>query len=466
MGKALYRKYRPLRLQDVVGQEPVIKSLELAIKQDKISHAYLFTGPRGCGKTSVARIFAHEINHFKYNLEDSYVDVIELDAASNRGIEDIRELREKAAIAPTEGKYKVYILDEVHMLTREAFNAFLKILEEPPAHVVFIMATTNPEKLPVTITSRAAIYSFSLAPAPIMTTHLQQIAKAEKISITDEALAVVVKRGGGSFRDSISLLDQLSTLSTGKITAKLVEQALGLPQAELIQNLLQAFASGDASAITTSLATAINAGVKEEALVEELLEQIIANPLPEYLPLLAKLPDVTAPFITAKLLTAFLGEGNINRTAPSLAGLGAARVTTSEGDPRRAQRREHVGGGEVGRTSAANAADFSWSDFLTKVEQNGSASVYNSLVACQHLFVDGTLHLYPKKLGERILNSPNNKAILTAELGAINLAIHTASETPPVLDQPTQNNSSPLAQVFDIIDGTQEVNYAGELPFN
>ena len=134
--KALYRKYRPLKLSDVVGQDKTIHQLQGAISQNKISHAYLFIGPRGCGKTSVARIFAHEINQFDYQLEDSYVDIIEIDAATFTGVDNIRELREKAMIIPTTGKYKVYIIDEVHMLSTSAFNALLKILEEPPAHVV------------------------------------------------------------------------------------------------------------------------------------------------------------------------------------------------------------------------------------------------------------------------------------------------------------------------------------------
>ena len=453
MGKALYRKYRPLKLADVVGQEAVVKSLASSIKQGKLSHAYLFTGPRGCGKTSVARIFAHEVNQFKYELEDNYVDIIEIDAASNRGIDDIRELREKASIAPTEGKYKVYIMDEAHMLTREAVNAFLKILEEPPAHVIFIMATTNPERLPVTITSRAAIYNFSLAPTEVMTAHLQKIAKAEKISIDDDALSIIVKRGGGSFRDSISLLDQLSTLTTSKITAKLVEDALGLPQDKLIQELLKSYTSGDGAAITSALETALNAGVREEALVEELLAQIIMNPLPEYLPLLASLPEVTAPFITAKLLTAFLGKGEAR----------AARVTASEGDPRRAERREHVGGGEAGRTRANTATiAFSWPDFLNTIERSTTPNIYNHLVKCQHTFAENTLHLHANKLSARILSSPNNKAVLTEHLGPIQLVIHTDTNTSPS----TPPNSSTLAQVFGIIDETQEVNYAGEVPFD
>ena len=216
MGKALYRKYRPISLEAVYGQDAVITPLKESIKTGNFSHAYIFTGPRGCGKTSVARIFAHEINHFPYELEDSYVDIIEIDGASNTGIDNIRDLREKAMIAPTEGRYKIYIIDEVHMLSKSAFNGLLKIIEEPPEHVIFILATTNLEKVPVTITSRAQVYNFKLADTETMFKHLRKISDAEGFSIDDDALKIIVRRGGGSFRDSISLLDQISNLKTKK----------------------------------------------------------------------------------------------------------------------------------------------------------------------------------------------------------------------------------------------------------
>ena len=227
--KNLYRRYRPLTLSDVVGQEQVTEPLVNSLAANRVAHAYLFVGPRGCGKTSVARILAHEVNGFSYTLEDDYVDIVEIDGASNRGIDNIRELREKAAIAPTLGKYKVYIIDEVHMLTKEAFNALLKTLEEPPEHVIFIMATTDVYKVPITITSRAQTFTFKLADADTMFKHLKVICEKEKIQISDDALRVVVKRGGGSFRDSLSLLDQISTLSSGEITKELVVSAMGLP---------------------------------------------------------------------------------------------------------------------------------------------------------------------------------------------------------------------------------------------
>ncbi|MBQ9029178.1 DNA polymerase III subunit gamma/tau [Candidatus Saccharibacteria bacterium] len=303
--KALYRKYRPTSLSEVVGQSQVTKTLESSLEKGKISHSYLFTGPRGCGKTSVARIFAHEINGFKYELEDFYPDILEIDAASNTGVDNIRELRERAAIAPTEGKYKVYIIDEVHMLSKSAFNALLKTLEEPPAHVVFIMATTDVYKVPITIKSRSQIYEFQLAEPSVMHEHLKTIAKAEGIKINDEALEIIVRRGGGSFRDSISLLDQISTIADGEITASLISSSLGLPEQTKIMNLLEAYRTSNLSEISASLKTLLNSGVRAEIITEELINYIVDNPAQDLLPLLKPLSNITTPFPEAKLLLAF-----------------------------------------------------------------------------------------------------------------------------------------------------------------
>lgn len=304
--KALYRKYRPVKMAEVIGQEQVTQPLENALKSGKISHAYIFIGPRGCGKTSVARIFAHEINKFPYEIEDDYTDIIEIDAASNTGVDNIRELREKAIVAPTKGKYKVYIIDEVHMLSKSAFNALLKTLEEPPKHVVFIMATTDAYKIPATITSRAQVFNFNLATPDVMHKHLLAIANKEKIDITPEALEVVVSRGGGSFRDSLSLLDQIATLKTGKISEKDVISALGLPEDAKVEQLLSAYKQEDANAITEALKEVLDSGITPEVLAEDLIDAIIKHPEPETLPLLQKLPEVSFPFPEAKLLLAFL----------------------------------------------------------------------------------------------------------------------------------------------------------------
>jgi DNA polymerase-3 subunit gamma/tau len=252
MGKALYRSYRPKSLSEVVGQEQITTTLTHAIKTGKISHAYLFTGPRGTGKTSIARILAHEINDLPYTDDSTHLDIIEIDAASNRRIDEIRDLRDKVNIAPTSAKYKVYIIDEVHMLTREAFNALLKTLEEPPAHAVFILATTEAHKLPETIVSRTQRFTFRPYPLEQVTAHLDSMAKKEKIEIDDEALKLIAAYGEGSFRDSISLLDQTRG-HEGKVDADYVRSLIGLPTEEAIAELFAALESHDAVTTRKSL---------------------------------------------------------------------------------------------------------------------------------------------------------------------------------------------------------------------
>lgn len=248
MGKALYRKYRSKKLKEVVGQEHITTTLQNALDGEKISHAYLFTGPRGVGKTTVARILAHEINKIPYTDEKDHIDIIEIDAASNRRIDEIRDLREKARLSPIESAYKVYIIDEVHMLTREAFNALLKTLEEPPAHVVFVLATTEAHKLPDTIISRTQRYSFKPIQENQAVRHLQKIAKEEKINIDINALEIVAAHGRGSFRDSISLLDQMSNLGN-TISAEMVLNQLGIPPKIFILNCLKSLEKKDAKGV-------------------------------------------------------------------------------------------------------------------------------------------------------------------------------------------------------------------------
>jgi DNA polymerase-3 subunit gamma/tau len=260
VGQALYRKYRSKKLSEIVGQEHITRTLQSALDSGKISHAYLFTGPKGVGKTSIARILAHELNNLTYTDESIHLDIIEIDAASNRRIDEIRDLRDKVHIAPTSAKYKIYIIDEVHMLTKEAFNALLKTLEEPPAHVIFILATTELHKLPETIISRTQRFTFKPIDEQDAVSHLRTIADAEGITIDDEALRLLAIHGGGSFRDSISLLDQVGS-TNGKITRADAEQLVGIAANEHIQELLTTTFQGTPADIVTSLQRLIEDGI-------------------------------------------------------------------------------------------------------------------------------------------------------------------------------------------------------------
>ena len=309
MTKALYRKYRPLKLADVVGQDDTIRQLQTQLTNQKISHGYLFVGARGCGKTSVARIFAHEINHFDYQLEDNYVDIIEIDAAVFTMVENIRELRDKAMLTPTTGEYKVYIIDEIHMLSKNAFNALLKILEEPPEHIVFIFATTNPEKIPATILSRVQIFHFKLADKSTMQPFLEGICQKEGINIEKDALSLLIEQGGGSFRDSLSILDQLSNLHADKstlITTEEVSSALGVPKQVLIEELLASYEQENIDQIRSLVEELINQGNKAEGIATSLIKAIVQNPTTKNLHLIEKLYAVNGEFASAKLIVALI----------------------------------------------------------------------------------------------------------------------------------------------------------------
>jgi DNA polymerase-3 subunit gamma/tau len=271
MGQALYRKHRPKNLGEIVGQEHITRTLGQALKTGRISHAYLFTGPRGTGKTSIARILAHEINQLPYTDNSMHLDIIEIDAASNRRIDEIRDLRDKVHVAPTSAKYKVYIIDEVHMLTREAFNALLKTLEEPPEHVVFILATTEVHKLPETIVSRTQRYTFHPIDQEQVIRQLADIAKKEKIDIDEAALTHIAKAGQGSLRDSTSLLDQAGSLP-GKVDEAAIRGLLGIVPAALLEQLIQAVASANSSkAVLSAVAELYSQGYQAPQVSHQLI---------------------------------------------------------------------------------------------------------------------------------------------------------------------------------------------------
>jgi len=279
MSQALYRKYRSKSLSEIVGQDHVTSLLDRALESNKVAHTYLLTGPRGTGKTSVARILAHKITGLPYDIEDNNLDIIEIDAASNNGVDNVRDLREKALVAPIKSQKKVYIIDEVHMLSKSAFNALLKIIEEPPEHVVFILATTDFDKVPDTIVSRTQRYNFRLIDESTVADHLAFIAKEESIKIDTDALNLIAERGGGSLRDSISLLDQIqhSESKNGEITRSDVEASLGLATKDEINAIGEAILSGDALKIITAVRQPELRGIGAVSVADQLYNWIQRN---------------------------------------------------------------------------------------------------------------------------------------------------------------------------------------------
>ena len=279
------RRYRPQLFADLVGQEHVARGLSGAIESGRIGHAYLFTGARGVGKTSAARIYAkalsceqgpaaepcNECDSCRAIAAGQDVDVVEIDAASNRGIDEIRQLRQNVAVRPARGRYKIYIIDEVHMLTREAFNALLKTLEEPPAHVKFVLCTTEPEKLPITILSRCQRFDFTTVDTPSIARRLAQIVEAEGADVSAEALRLIARRAAGSMRDSQSLLEQLLGSASGKIGVDDVHALIGTGREERIGELVVALAGRDAARALAVLDASLEGGADAGGVLEQLL---------------------------------------------------------------------------------------------------------------------------------------------------------------------------------------------------
>ena len=513
MTKALYRKYRPLKLADVVGQDDTIRQLQTQLTNQKISHGYLFVGARGCGKTSVARIFAHEINHFDYQLEDNYVDIIEIDAAVFTMVENIRELRDKAMLAPTTGKYKVYIIDEIHMLSKNAFNALLKILEEPPEHIVFIFATTNPEKIPATILSRVQIFHFKLADKSVMQPFLEGICQKEGINIEKDALSLLIEQGGGSFRDSLSILDQLSNLHPDKstlITTEEVSSALGVPKQVLIEELLANYEQENIDQIRSLVEELINQGNKAEGIATSLIKAIVQNPTAKNLHLIEKLYAVNGEFASAKLIVALIldhfkaapitiaeSEAPATPTTPVAPAAPAALVASEESakpsiNPeirerlvkiskskltKKIQERAEIQNQQVQAEAmtipeavVSGSGDFSAKGFLENI-RNIAETLFVPLNKSYFTYKSNQLEIYPSaKVWFNILNSKNNLEVLRTAINSLNIIIMNPDEhkipstavdfnqfSAGKLEAAPKSDDTSLSAISDIMGNIQEL---------
>ncbi|MDV2887409.1 DNA polymerase III subunit gamma/tau [Alkalihalophilus pseudofirmus] len=283
--QALYRVWRPQQLRDVVGQEHITKTLQNALLQNKFSHAYLFSGPRGTGKTSAAKIISKAINCEKAPVAEpcnecaackgitsgAIVDVMEIDAASNNGVDEIRDIRDKVKFAPNEVPYKVYIIDEVHMLSTGAFNALLKTLEEPPGHVIFILATTEPHKIPLTIISRCQRFDFKRIPNTAIVGRMNEILLHDGIEVDDEALNMIARAADGGMRDALSLLDQAMSYAEGPLTLEDVLAITGAVSEQVLVNLVEAVANKDSAVVLESLDQLVRDGKEPGRILEDLI---------------------------------------------------------------------------------------------------------------------------------------------------------------------------------------------------
>ena len=284
--RALYRVFRPQTFAEVIGQEHISATLRNALQTGRLAHAYLFCGPRGTGKTSSAKILAKAVNclapvegepcnacaNCTAINNEQFMDVLEIDAASNRGIDEIREIRDKVKFAPSQGKRKVYIIDEVHMLTNEAFNALLKTLEEPPEHVLFILATTDPQKIPLTVLSRCQRFDFRRIGTLEIKKHLAEIVASQGVTISDEALAAIARKASGGMRDAISVLDQCIAFAGEHIEERHVQMVLGTLAEEDMADVLDDVLSADYSSLFTRLGRFLEQGKDIKQIIRDLME--------------------------------------------------------------------------------------------------------------------------------------------------------------------------------------------------
>ena len=504
MSQTLYRKYRSRSLDEVLGQDHVTNILRRALEQGKIAHAYLLTGPRGVGKTSVARILAHEINQLPYDEDASHLDIIEIDAASNNGVDDIRALREKAQVAPVSAPKKIYIIDEVHMLSKPAFNALLKTLEEPPAHVVFILATTNADKLPATILSRVQQFFFRPIPADIMARQLMTIAEKEGFSVEEDAARLIAERSHGGFRDGISMLDQLSALASADkpLSASDVAQYLGLSATETLEKLLALYQQRDASGALSLLGELEQTGTDPVVLSHQLLSLLRErlHQRPELITLVKQLIEVDRhPHPDLKLLTIFMDNGEqVTDTSPELISPSASPKTTAkppatiskspveapgslasdtktpaaqpaESLPKTTPKNQQTNiskGKETADTTiptgnqltssnpSSSATDIDWDKIITLAKEQ-SFAIATLLQQCSWRRDGNTLTLYAgNAFAKKKLDNAKNRpliATIVQQVAGTELDIATIGQKAPPKD-------AELAKIAELMGGGEEVN--------
>lgn len=470
---ALYRKYRPRSLDEIVSQDHATNILRRSLQQGRISHAYLLTGPKGVGKTSIARILAHEINQLPYGGDEPHLDIIEIDAASNNGVDDVRELRDRVQLAPISASKKIYIIDEVHMLSKQAFNALLKTLEEPPAHVVFILATTDLHKVPATIISRTQHFAFRAISRQDLAAQLKKIAKGEGLKISDDALDIIAAHGDGSFRNAISLLDQMSSYAndTDGITRETVETALGFTPAETITALLDAVHNGDVPGVIATLNQLENDGIQPAIIVGQLIDALRQSlgDNPQSVNLLDALLAVPAsPWPQLKLLTTLVIAAK-PKTMATKATMSKPRPTVIEAPVIVVDKTEMEASKQpvtaptepapqkqakapASKKPQRAASPFDWQPLLDYTKEHMIA-LHSVLIKCGYELTDNTLQIYcGRKFNKVKMDEAKYRAQLgdaLASIGYPDMTIETLAEAKPPADKK-------LARIAAIMGGGEE----------
>lgn len=476
MGTALYRKYRSRKLNEIVGQSHVTTLLSNAIKSGKTAHAYLFTGPKGVGKTSIARILAHEINSLPYTDEAIHLDIIEIDAASNNGVEDIRDLRERVQIAPVSSLKKIYIIDEVHMLSKQAFNALLKTLEEPPEHVVFILATTDIDKVPETIISRTQRHTFRRATEPDLIKNLHSIASKEGITVDEKALGLIARHADGSFRDSVSLFDQIvSGFNGNKLTVDHVINSLGLVTDDTVQALLSATITSDIATINSMLLELESKGVPPRTTAAQLADHLRRNITdhPGYPYLIDSLLDISrSRYPELKLLTTLslfsqpvtkeqqpmtvtLTSTTMKAKPESNAATARNQKTSSDDQAKKLSQPVNNSSAVVSTKpkTIATQSEFEWKKLLAHVRTHHVA-LHSVLSKCNPEIDGNTLILYTKSaFYKKKLDDVKYRTLLLDSLTEVGYSfdIETVASAKPL-------KNSQAAQVAAIMGGGEEVS--------
>jgi len=459
---ALYRKYRSNSFDQIVGQDHITNILKTAVDQSRFSHAYLFTGPRGVGKTSIARIMAYAINGLEYDNESSHLDIIEIDAASNNGVENIRDLREKASIAPVSAPKKIYIIDEVHMLSTSAFNALLKTLEEPPEHVIFILATTDAHKIPATIVSRTQRFTFKSVSKDELINHLKDISIQENINITDEALGMIADYGEGSVRDSISLLDQMSNLSAGKkpIDVNLVEKSLGLASKKIITSIVKAVNENDIQSIATIVSQAVDHGIDIVTLTKQLMNYLLelSNDNPSYLRLIDGLIEVSSSKYPNLKLISVLGS-SIDLTKP-VAEKPATKTSALQVDKKSDEiytLAKKTKAPQQPKPKISSKFDL---NALLKVTKKNHIAIHSVLVKCNLEMNDGVITIYcNNNFYKKKLDDSKYRLLLSQSLNEAEINFSDIVTIPS--SKPIENSA--ISAIADIMGGGELVEVSTEM---